>query len=119
MVWVVVLGPSLIRRRMERSSTDSIGAFHRQLRVLGRTGPTTVDPVHCLSTEVPAASGLFRAPGSRLLQLRSDAPMAEAQIEAGVRRPDPYFRPEACKRRRDVMIIMVSTMVGAGLLGAV
>ena len=119
-VWIVVLGPGLLRRRAERHSADSIGAFHRQLHVLGRTGPTIVDPVHRLSTDIPAASGLFRAPGSRRLMLRPDLPVAgESPVAGGARRTDPYFRPEACKRRRDVMLALVSAIVFTGLLGAI
>lgn len=119
-VWIVVLGPGLLRRRAERHSSDSIGAFHRQLHVLGRTGPTIVDPVHRLSTEIPVASGLFRAPGSRRLMLRPDLPLAgDGPVAVGARRIDPYFRPEACKRRRDVMLALVSAIVFTGLLGAI
>lgn len=118
-VWIVVLGPGLLRRRAERHSADSIGAFHRQLHVLGRTGPAIVDPVHRLSTEIPVASGLFRAPGSRGLMLRPDLPVGDAPVAGGARRVDPYFRPEACKRRRDVMLSLVCAVVFTGLLGAI
>ena len=52
-VWALVLGPSLLRRRFERRSSDSIGSFHRQLRILGRTGPTLVDPAYRLGTQLP------------------------------------------------------------------
>lgn len=103
MVWAVVLGPSLLRRRAERRADDSIGAFHRQLRILQRTGPSVVDPAHRLDVE---GGGIFLAPGARIA--------AHAQ-----RRPDPYFRPEACKRRRDILVVLLGVLVGTGLLGAI
>ena len=100
MVWAVVLGPSLLRRRAERRSNDSIGDFHRQLRILQRTGPTVVDPAYRLEP------GPFRAAGARR------GPSVE-------RRADPYFRPEACKHRRDVLAVLLCVLVGSGLLGAI
>jgi len=105
-VWAVVLGPSLLRRRAERRSTDSIGDFHRQLRILQRTGPTVVDPAHRLDPEPSMGIGPFRAPGARRM------PSADRHV-------DPYFRPDACKRRRDVLAILMCVLVGSGLLGAI
>ena len=117
-VWAVVLGPSLLRRRAERRSNDSIGDFHRQLRILERTGPTIVDPAHRLDTEGHAVPGPFRAPS-----VRPGRPLVGAgsldSADGGPRRPDPYFRPEACKRRRDVLLGLVCVLVGTGLLGAI
>ena len=106
MVWAVVLGPSLLRRRAERRANDSIGAFHRQLRILQRTGPTVVDPAYRLDADGSTGTGIFRAPGTR----------AATSVQ---RRPDPYFRPEACKRRRDILLVLLGVLVGTGLLGAV
>jgi hypothetical protein len=34
-------------------------------------------------------------------------------------RHDPFFRPEACRRRRDVLLVLTGLTVGTGLLGAV
>ncbi len=105
MVWLVVLGPSLLRRRAERRSTDSIGDFHRQLRILQRTGPTVVDPAYRLDPGAPAG-GPFRAPGARGMRTLE-------------RQPDPYFRPEACKRRRDILAVLLAVLVGSGILAAI
>jgi len=107
LVWLVVLGPSLLRRRAERRSTDSIGAFHHQLHVLGRTGPSIIDPAYRLALDLSASPNPFRVAGTR-----------PATTDAA-RRPDPYFRPEACKRRRDVLGVLLSSVVVSGLLGAV
>jgi len=100
-VWAIVLGPSLLRRRAERHSGDSIGAFHRQLRVLEHTGPTLVDPANRLARAAQATASP-RTPAHR----------------PNVRH-DPFFRPEACRRRRDVLIVLVSLTVGTGVLGAI
>jgi hypothetical protein len=105
MVWAVVLGPSLLRRRAERRADNSIGDFHRQLRILQRAAPSVVDPAHRLQGE-PGPVGLFRAPGAR-----SGPP--------GQRRADPYFRPEACRRRRNILMVLVGVLFGTGLFGAV
>jgi hypothetical protein len=106
MVWAVVLGPSLIRRRAERRANNSIGDFHRQLRILERTGPSVVSPAHRLDVGERLSSGPFLAPGSY-------------GGTGAQRRPDPYFRPEACKRRRDILLVLVCVLVGTGLLGAI
>jgi hypothetical protein len=125
-VWAAVLGPSLLRRGAQRRSTDSIGAFHRQLRVLERTGPLSVDPVHRLDTSVPSAHVAQRQAGSErkgLIVVRPDAalpPNAQEPAPASSsRRPDPYFRPEACRRRRDVLLSLLVTVVLTGVAGAV
>jgi hypothetical protein len=124
-VWAAVLGPSFLRRRFDRRSGDSIGEFHRHLRVLRRTGPTLVNPVFKLTTSLPDQSSRLRARnaavgGTGLILIRPDAAPSRA-VAAGsqAQRPDRYFRPEACKRRRDVLLGMVSVIVGTGLLGAI
>lgn len=114
MVWLAVLGPGLLRRRAERRSTDSIGAFHRQLRVLQRTGPALVDPAYRLGDEADAASTALRLP-------RPQRPVrtAPAVARRGERRTDPYFRPDACRRRRNILAGLLSVALFTGLLGAV
>jgi hypothetical protein len=119
-VWAAVLGPSLLRRRSERS-TDSIGAFHRQLRVLERAGPTTVDPAHRLDTAYPSGSP-FRvssAQGATFVVPPEASPFAGRVPAHAARRPDPYFRPDACRRRRNVLVGLLSMLVFTGLIGAV
>lgn len=100
-VWAVVLGPSLLRRRAERHSGDSIGAFHRQLRVLEHAGPSLVSPANRMA----AASHAQR-------------PHPAKPHPPNVRH-DPFFRPEACRRRRDVLLVLAGTTVLTGLLGAI
>lgn len=121
-VWAAVLGPSLLRHRAERRSTNSIGAFHRQLRVLERAGPVTVDPAYRLGTARPSRSP-FHIAGSYddalLAPPESDQATSDSGERLGVRRPDPYFRSDACRRRRHILTVLLFLAVGTGLLGAV
>jgi len=102
-VWAIVLGPILLRRRADRRSGDSIGAFHRQLRVLEPTGPSLVDPAN-----------------------RLDLPLGDLAATGAGRRPhppdvrhDPFFRADACRRRRAVLIVLVGATTATGLLGLI
>jgi len=56
-----------------------------------------------------------------LILVRPDAalPPAPAEPSSTVCRADPYFHPEACKRRRDVLAAMVCVVLGSGLLAFV
>lgn len=124
LVWALVLGPSLLRRGVKRRSVDSIGAFHRQLRVLQRTGPSIVAPVHRLDTTLPSTHvGAKPRSGGRpgLIVVRPDTtlPLSAPAAASASRRPDPYFRPDACKRRRDVLVALVFAIVCTGLPGAI
>jgi hypothetical protein len=124
-VWAVVLGPSLLRRTAERRSGDSIGAFHRQLRVLERTGPVTVTPAHRLATSYPSRSPFRLAgahAGATVVATERRSPSGrhlERPAGVGARRPDPYFRAGMCRRRRRIVLVLMGLLVGTGLLGAV
>jgi len=123
-VWAAVLAPSLLRRRSERRSGDSIGEFHHQLRVLRRTGPPVVAPAFRLMTSLPEESSrrdVRPAPGSGrgLILIRPDATPSHPAASVSTRRPERYFSPEACKRRRDVLGAMACVIFGSGVLGAI
>jgi len=149
-IWALVLGPGLLRSRAERRARDSIGAFHRQLRVLERTGPTLVSPAFRLRTRAlaegsgalaTARSGVgldddrdidpedvtvrarrLRPPVAErgLLVVRPDrvAPRTVGDPTAH-RRADPFFRAQACRRRRNVLAGFACIVVLSGLLGSV
>ena len=85
-VWAVVLIPPWLRNRAEGRPGDSIGAFHRQLTTLERTGPET-------------------AP------LRT-TPMSRARPVA---RP-ASARSRVQRRRRDVMLVLGGAMVSTLML---
>ena len=124
-IWAAVLGPSLLRRRFDRRSGDSIGEFHRHLRVLRRTGPTLVPPAFRLTTSLPESADDRRTRDQvtgrgRLILIRPDATVPRAtRATESTRRPDRFFRPEACKRRRDVLAWMACAIFGTGILGAI
>jgi hypothetical protein len=123
-VWAAVLGPSLLRRRFDRRSGDSIGEFHQQLRVLRRTGPSAVPPAFRLMTTQPEDSSrrVSRHPGvsSRgLILIRPDASPSLVPGVSTSQRPERFFRPEARKRRRDVLCAMACVIFGSGVLGAI
>jgi hypothetical protein len=124
LVWAAVLGPGLLRRRFDRRSSDSIGEFHQHLRVLRRTGPVVVAPAFRLMTSLPddtTAPGASGASGpGRLVLIRPDATVPRAgAVAPGTRRPDAYFSPRACKRRRDVLASMACVIFATGVLGAI
>lgn len=56
-MWVAVLAPEWWRDRNQRSSrkSSSIDAFHRQLDILGRAAPRSVEPAHTLDRAQGAA----------------------------------------------------------------
>jgi len=136
-VWAAVLVPGVVRRRLERGSGDSIGDFHRQLRVLQR-GPMSIEPAVRLNA--PSQSPFTGRPGAvvsnrhGLILVRPDATPKEPAVwneamtasypvrtrpELAERRVDPFFHPEACKRRRDVLAGFACAVLGSGLLSVV
>ena len=40
--WMVILGPSILRRRSREGGVNSISHFHRQLRVLEQSAPEPI-----------------------------------------------------------------------------
>ena len=85
-VWAVVLIPPWLRNRAEGRPGDSIGAFHRQLTTLERTGPEGAPPrTHLMAQARPAPR-----PAS-----------ARSRVQ---------------RRRRDVMLVLGGAMVSTLLL---
>ncbi len=125
LVWVVVLGPSLLRRTSDRQNKDSIGSFHHQLSVLGRTGPSLMAPAHRLGTALPTARDDVEILGPLVsVSSRSEPPSIRPDMPGmdphdAIRRSDPYFRPGACKRRRDVLMVLLCALTVTGLVGVI
>lgn len=87
--------------RPETHSTDSIGSFRQQLRVLERTGPTIVAPAYRMHTEDLGVYGASQVPR------RSMPPTSLPSAR----------RRRAQKRRRDVFYGLLASVVGAAVLG--
>ena len=81
-VWAVVLIPPWLRNRAEGRPGDSIGAFHRQLTTLERTGPEPAPP-----RTTPTSAALLAA------------------------RPSPNARARVQRRRRGVLLVLGAAML--------
>ena len=53
-LWAALLVPPYLRNRAENRPADSIGDFRHQLRVLQRTGPSSVAPANRLFGPAPS-----------------------------------------------------------------
>ncbi len=60
MAWVVILGPSLIKRRARSGGDQSISHFHRQLRILEHSAP---EPIVTPAYRLRAVDGTDRPSG--------------------------------------------------------
>jgi hypothetical protein len=92
--------------RPEGRSTDSIGSFRQQLRVLERTGPTTVVPAYRMQSPDLGVYGAQRVP----TRVTGRSGLMTPSIVAARRRA-------AQKRRRDVFYGLVAAFTGSVLLG--
>ena len=128
-IWGVFLGVALVRKRAEYRADSSIGAFERQLQVLRRNSQA-VDRLHGLharsqSRSLGGPSPSVFAPFQSQQVNRSDATHSGLRgpdhDAADVRwiRQDPYFRPEACERRRDVLLVLGSAFLSTGLISII
>jgi hypothetical protein len=110
---------------MDHQSKDSIGSFHRQLNVLGRTGPSLMPPAHRLGVSMPDGRDDSSEPGWLVSASSRPGPVPHYSERpapgsyTAVRRPDPYFRPGACKRRRDVLMVLLCALTVTGLIGII
>lgn len=128
-IWGVFLGVTLVRKRAEYRADSSIGAFQRQLQVL-RPNSVTVDRLQGLQRrpagDPSSGSGVFAPFRSQQLNGSAMGQGRHAQKshfvgESTVKesRQDPYFRPEACERRRDVLMVLLSALVSTGLISII
>ncbi len=128
-IWGVFLGVTLVRKRAEFRADSSIGAFQRQLQVLRRNSQAvdrlqglSVRSQHSLSDQRPAKFAPFHtrqfARYSTQSVGRGQGPDLVGEVDRGVRQ-DPYFRPGACERRRDVLLVLISAFVSTGLISVI
>ncbi len=92
-VWLVVLGPSVLRRVRDRRETEveSVGTFHRELRILEHASPPLVPPAYRLRGSAgsgPSAPALRAKPVLRLVNGEPLPPPALAFLGK-----DPGSRP--------------------------
>lgn len=95
--------------RPEGHSTDSIGMFRQQLRVLERTGPTTVAAAYRMDSEGLGVYGASRiptmsGPGRALANNPSVAAARRRRVQ---------------KRRRDVFFALAAAVAGSAVVGFV
>jgi len=112
-IWVMALTPMMLRKLSERRFSNSVDSFHRQLRGMRRAYPRlaagAVDPEMALSAAATANNGVWASsPVTPSRMPRSDA------LEHLPRR----LAPQSARRRR-VLLVLVTTMLGFFLLGMV
>jgi hypothetical protein len=132
-IWGVFLAVTLVRKRAEYRADSSIGAFQRQLSVLRRNSERIYGVP---SVRVQDSQGRY-APERSLAAVRASG--VDGDDEVDIRSPrydeyyeepiprmgrhapkqDPYFRREARERRRDVLLILISALVGTGLVSII
>jgi hypothetical protein len=126
-IWGVFLLVALVRKRAEFRADSSIGAFQRQLQVLRRNSEamdrSSAAPDGALSTSNAPLPAFTQV---RARQMELDASHYPVRQRAGqhaadgrISNHDPYFRPEACARRRDVLLILVSAIASTGLVSII
>src|SRR3954451_8571273 len=109
-LWAVLLVPPYLRNRAENRPADSIGDFRHQLRVLQRTGPTSVAPANRLWG--PAATP----------SVPPYAPYAAGLRPAGLGRPmspTAIRRRATQRRRRDIFLSLLALTSLSGVCGFV
>ena len=146
-LWAVVLGPPLVRRVMERRSTESIDSFHHSLHLLERTGPKIIQPAYRLGVATAGAAPPVDAnPGTgrpNLVLLKAVDPASGGAavvdetsgecyerlgvppdvVEAERARPSlaeragEYRRQRNRRRRRDIVVGLGGTALITGLAG--
>ena len=96
-LWAALLVPPYLRNRAENRPADSIGDFRHQLRVLQRTGPSSVAPANRLWGPAPSVPPY--------------APYAAGFRPAGLGRPmspTAMRRRAQQRRRRDIFLSLLA-----------
>ncbi len=145
-LWGLVLAPSAVRKFKRQASNQSIDSFHHSLHTLERSGTKIVEPAYRLvgGGSVSVIDPVTNAQRPRLVLLRPpgqeeettmsdhfDDYLDEGDDEAYYLDEDPGFGPGydsgwptgapgrrmAARRRRSILLGLVSTVVLTGLLG--
>ena len=117
--WGSVLIFWLRSRSKDGAFTDSVGTFHRHLRILGRAAPGTLAPANRLRDPLPAGRPLRPVPAyaGRPVAAYAGRPLAAV----------PHDRPSGAsaarrrqirRRRRDVLFVLLVAVVALLVLFA-
>lgn len=128
-VWGVVIF-SWLRSRVRATFGDPVGTFRRHLTVLENAGPTTVRPANRMRLGAaplspPSLMAPRRGPGPRAGELDHLRQAARPPVRPGPRSAAAaqsaasFRRRQALKRRRDVLLALVTGAVGSLLLGLI
>ena len=115
-LWAALLLPPYLRGRAENRPADSIGDFRHQLRVLERTGPTTLSPANTLrGPTIPQ----YVPPTPRRSSLASEVSAARRYAAVRSMSPDAVRRRATQRRRRDVFLSLLALTGLSALIGFV
>ena len=117
MVWAVVLGAAFSGTGR---SGRSDGFDRRFSPAVARVAANrSFDRRSCLSAQLAllAQPVPFRRAGG--IARGEGALISQGLRRRGGRRPDPYFRHEACRRRRNVLVGLLVVVATTGMLGVV
>ena len=115
-LWAALLLPPYLRGRSEHRPADSIGDFRNQLRVLERSGPTSVAPANTLRGPTPPQ---YMPPVNRRGSLAAEVGAARRYVAARSMSPEAVRRRATRRRRRDVFLSLVAMTGLSGLIGFV
>lgn len=118
-IWAVVLIPPALRNRAEGRPGDSISAFHRQLTVLRRTGPTA-RRLAATGLDGRTRSPISRPPVSRPAAAASRGGMAPLGLvggPVGVNTRPSSSRSRTLQRRREVLGALAAGAAATLVLG--
>ena len=133
-LWAAVLGPRIVRRLREQEPLGSVDSFYHELHLLERAAPKTVTPANRLATAQgswPGSSGLpsvSSMPGRPSLVLLPPAGAMDLGDAADDRTGEPgrsslaardrvYRVRQSRRRRRDILLGLLATVVFTGGLG--
>jgi hypothetical protein len=108
-LWAALLVPPYLRNRAENRPADSIGDFRHQLRVLQRTGPSSVAPANRLWGPTPAVPPY--APYA--------AGLRPSGLNARPLSPSALRRRAVQRRRRDIFLSLLALTSLSAVVGFV
>ncbi|MGD0441924.1 MAG: hypothetical protein ABSB52_15025 [Acidimicrobiales bacterium] len=112
-IWVIALTPMLLRKLAERRFSNSVDSFHRQLRGMRRAYPRLA----ASATDPDMALSMARVADAGVRASTAVAPPRASRSEVFANRPGRSAPQSA--RRRHVLLVLATAMLGFLLLGMV